>query len=340
VSRAVSPLFTIMSALAALMMMCSLSSAAMAAEEEAGEARASFNINKFYPGAILPATDCPPVHEKPSGASQTTLAPFIAATPTYQDAAQLAESANLKIATDGLVIGASLYDAKTMKLVDIRSAKEIARIRIPEALTIDRSALMSRQFLRQQSLLLVGEDAEDQSLTAFSQQLRDGGFRDVAVLRNGIRGWLAAGRPAQIAPGAIQELTHLTAMQFHAWRQHRNTKFVWLGSPKTVPAELGTVDVIDVFAHGKGASRATMLQSATRQKLQPSTALIVLLPESPDVAKLEDLDSLLADAAIAASGYRLAVVSEGWSGYQKFLAQQQAMIAQKDLSLQRPCSSL
>ena len=50
--------------------------------------------------------------------------------------------------------------------------------------------------------------------------------------------------------------------------------------------------------------------------------------------------SWLNDKLMIESGYRLAVVPEGWSGYRRFLSQQQSMLAQKDLSLQRPCSSL
>ena len=90
----------------------------------------------------------------------------------------------------------------------------------------------------------------------------------------------------------------------------------------------------------KSEGRDTNFRRLLTKHLTPSTALIVLVPEDNQHAQLLETSRWLTDKVVAESGYRVAVVAEGWQGYQRFLKQQQAIVAQKDMSLQRPCNAL
>jgi rhodanese-related sulfurtransferase len=299
-----------------------------------------FNLDKFYPGAIVPATNCPADEQKVERAAPATatlkLKPVSA--PSTDVASSNRFEASQKL--DEFIVDAKSYDPKKMMLIDVRAAKDVERFRIPDALAIDRSALLSRQFLKQQSLLLIGEDGDDQGTSFLAQQMKSEGFQQVAVSRHGMRGWLAAHPSIPAASGASEALTRLTALQFHDWQTHPQVKLIWLGSAKNIPAGLKAAGVIESVSGSKSDSRESSFRQLLAKHLTSATALIVLLPENNEPAQMLETSRWLNDKVVAASGYRLAVVAEGWHGYQRFLNQQQAIVAQKDMTLQRPCNAL
>jgi rhodanese-related sulfurtransferase len=301
---------------------------------------AVFILDKFYPGAVLPAANCPANEKKVEPA--TGIAPM--PTPDLVMAASTAVVPTARIESaqklDEFIVDAKSYDPKKTMLIDIRPAKEIERLRIPDALAIDRAALTSRQFLKQQSLLLLGDDGDDQGTLLLAQQLKSEGFLQVAVSRNGVRGWLAAGMSVQVAPGANETLTNLTALQFHYWRTHPQTKRIWLGSPKNIPAGIDIAGVIALPSAPNTETSETAFRRMLAKHLTASTALLILIPESSDLAQIAETNRWLNDKVVTDSGYRVAIVADGWQGYQRFLNQQQAIVAQKDMSLQRPCNAL
>jgi rhodanese-related sulfurtransferase len=299
-----------------------------------------FNLDKFYPGAIVPAANCPANEQKVEPAAPATaslkLKPVSA--PSTDVASSNRFEATQKL--DEFMVDAKSYDPKNMMLIDVRAAKDVERLRIPDALAIDRSALLSRQFLKQQSLLLIGDDGDDQGTSLLAQQMKSEGFQQVAVSRHGMRGWLAAHPSIPAAPGASEALTRLTALQFHDWQAHPQVKLIWLGAAKNIPVGLKVAGVIESISGSKSEGRETNFRRLLTKHLTSSTALIVLVPEDNEPAQMLETSHWLNDKVVAASGYRLAVVAEGWHGYQRFLNQQQAIVAQKDMSLQRPCNAL
>jgi hypothetical protein len=299
-----------------------------------------FNLDKFYPGAIVPAANCPANEQKVETATRVAATP----TPNLMTATVANVTSIVRIdaakSMNEFMVDAKSYDPKKMTLIDIRAAKDIERLRIPDALAIDRSALLSRQFLKQQSLLLIGEDGDDQGTSFLAQQMKSEGFQQVAVSRHGMRGWLAAHPSIPAAPGASEALTRLTALQFHDWQAHPQVKLIWLGTAKNIPANLKVAGVIESTSGSKPASRESNFRRLLASNLTPATAFIVLVPEDNEPAQMLEASRWLTDKVIAESGYRVAVVAEGWQGYQRFLSQQQAIVAQKDMSLQRPCNAL
>jgi rhodanese-related sulfurtransferase len=301
---------------------------------------AVFNLDKFYPGAVVPAANCIANEQKVETATR------VAATPTPKLMTATAADVTSIVRIDAaksmneFIVDAKSYDPKKMMLIDIRAAKDIERLHIPDALAIDRSALLSRQFLKQQSLLLIGEDGDDQGTSLLAQQMKSEGFQQVAVSRHGMRGLLAAHPTIAAAPGASEALTRLSALQFHDWQAHPQVKLIWLGSAKNIPVGLKVASVIESISGSKPEGRETNFRRLLTKHLTSSTALIVLVPEDNEPAQLLETSHWLNDKVVAESGYRVAVVAEGWQGYQRFLNQQQAIVAQKDMSLQRPCNAL
>jgi hypothetical protein len=299
-----------------------------------------FNLDNFYPGAVVPAANCPSNEQKVETATR------VAATPTPKlmtaTAADVTSTARVETAkrVNELTVDAKSYDPKNMVLIDIRAAKDIERFRIPDALAIDRAALLSRQFLKQQSLLLIGDDGDDQGTSFLAQQMKSEGFQQVAVSRHGMRGWLAAHPSIPAAPGASEALTRLNALQFHDWQAHPQVKLIWLGTAKNIPAGLKVAGVVESVSGSKSDSRESNFRRFLTKHLTSATALIVLIPEDNEPAQALETSRWLTDKVVAESGYRVAVVAEGWQGYQRFLTQQQAIVAQKDMSLQRPCNAL
>jgi rhodanese-related sulfurtransferase len=299
-----------------------------------------FNLDKFYPGAIVPAANCPANEQKVEPATPATAS--LKLKPVSAPSTDVASSNRFEATQkrDEFTVDAKSYDPKKTMLIDIRTAKDVERLRIPDALAIDRSALLSRQFLKQQSLLLIGEDGDDQGTALLAQQMKSEGFQQVAVSRHGMRGWLAAHPSIPAAPGASEALTRLSALQFHDWQTHPQVKLIWLGSAKNIPAGLKVAGVIESVSGSKPASRESSFRRLLAKHLTSATALIVLLPEDNEPAQMLETSRWLTDKVVAESGYRVAVVAEGWQGYQRFLSQQQAIVAQKDMSLQRPCNAL
>lgn len=298
-----------------------------------------FNLDKFYPGAIMPAANCPANEQKVEPATPISTAPNPSLLRASTDVVASHRLDALQ-KMDTLIVDAKSYDPKKTMLIDIRAAKEIERLRIPDALSIDRAALTSRQFLKQQSLLLLGDDGDDQGTLLLAQQLKTEGFQQVAVSRNGVRGWMAAGMPMQAAPGASEGLTRLSALQFHYWHTHLQTKRIWLGSPKNIPTGIDIAGVIALPSTSKVENSETAFRRILAKHLTASTSMLILVPENSDVAQIAEANRWLNDKVVADSGYRVAVVADGWQGYQRFLNQQQAIVAQKDMSLQRPCTAL
>lgn len=299
-----------------------------------------FNLDKFYPGAVIPAANCPADEQKVERAAPATA--MLKLKPVSGPSTDVASSNRFEASQklDEFMVDAKSYDPKKTKLIDVRAAKDIERLRIPDALAIDRSALLSRQFLKQQSLLLIGEDGDDQGTALLVQQMKSEGFQQVAVSRHGIRGWLTAHPSIPVAPGASEALTRLSALQFLDWQAHPQVKLIWLGTAKNIPANLKVAGVIESTSGSKPASRESNFRRLLASNLTPATALIVLIPEDNEPTQMLETSRWLNDKVVAESGYRLAVVAEGWQGYQRFLGQQQAIVAQKDMSLQRPCNAL
>lgn len=299
-----------------------------------------FNLDKFYPGAVIPAANCPADEQKAETATRVAATPapkLVTATAADVTSIARTDAAN---SMNEFIVDAKSYDPKNMMLIDIRAAKNVDRLRIPDALAIDRSALLSRQFLKQQSLLLIGEDGDDQRTSFLAQRMKSEGFQQVAVSRHGVRGWLAAHPSIPAAPGASEALTRLDALQFHDWQAHPQVKLIWLGAAKNIPADLKVAGVIESASGSKSEGRDTNFRRLLTKHLTPSTALIVLVPEDNQLAQMLETSRWLTDKVVAESGYRVAVVADGWQGYQRFLKQQQAIVAQKDMSLQRPCNAL
>jgi rhodanese-related sulfurtransferase len=299
-----------------------------------------FNLDKFYPGAVILAANCPADEQKVETAAPATA--MLKLKPVSAPATDVASSNRFEASQklDEFMVDAKSYDPKKTKLIDVRAAKDIERLRIPDALAIDRSALLSRQFLKQQSLLLIGEDGDDQGTSLLAQQMKSEGFQQVAVSRHGMRGWLAAHPTIAAAPGASEALTRLTALQFHDWQAHPQVKLIWLGAAKNIPADLKVAGVIESVSDSKPDLREANFRRLLAKHLTSSTALIVLVPEDNEPAQMLETSHWLSDKVVTESGYRVTVVAEGWRGYQRFLNQQQAIVAQKDMSLQRPCNAL
>lgn len=78
-------------------------------------------------------------------------------------------------------------------IVDVRSPLTLARSRIPGSLQIAAHAVKRKPFLRDRSVLLVGDGPADRQLLATCEELREEGFGDVRILNGGLHAWKRAG---------------------------------------------------------------------------------------------------------------------------------------------------
>lgn len=84
--------------------------------------------------------------------------------------------------------------------IDVRSPAEYERVRIAGALNATVSSLRTKEFLRDKTIVLVGNGKAERELYRSCAALRSQGFKSVRVLRGGIPSWLST---RQAAVGTI-----------------------------------------------------------------------------------------------------------------------------------------
>ena len=77
---------------------------------------------------------------------------------------------------------------------DVRPEADYAAFHLNDALNVAASALRTKQFLKNKTVVLVGSGLTERELYADCARLKANGFRQAKVLRGGLPAWLSSGR--------------------------------------------------------------------------------------------------------------------------------------------------
>ncbi|MDD5412016.1 MAG: rhodanese-like domain-containing protein, partial [Methylobacter sp.] len=103
--------------------------------------------------------------------------------------------------------------------MDTRSAVDFAEFHIEGAMNISTTELRSKPFLRNKSVVLIGNGKAEREQYIECRRLKSTGFRQVNVLRGGMPVWLASGRSVLGQPHNLTELTTLAPSEL--WTESR-----------------------------------------------------------------------------------------------------------------------
>lgn len=157
-------------------------------------------------------------------------------------------------------------------LVDTRSAVDFAEFHIEGAMNISATELRSKSFLRDKSVVLIGNGKAERELYIECRRLKSTGFRRVNVLRGGMPAWLASGYSVLGQSPNLARLTTLTPSELWIESRFAANLILVTASQKTlqkhitgallIPDErLKTVQAIvnQRSRHSKSGSRAAVI---------------------------------------------------------------------------------
>lgn len=108
---------------------------------------------------------------------------------------------------------ATILGRSDMVLVDVRNREEYATFHIPGVLNMLHSDLRSKYFLRNKTMVLIGNGKAERELYASCADLKAGGFKQVKVLRGGTISWLSSGQLMEGQLPNVMQSARLTASE-------------------------------------------------------------------------------------------------------------------------------
>jgi len=140
-----------------------------------------------------------------------------------------------------------LRQSSNTVLVDTRTATEFAQFHIDGALNIKPAELRSKAFLRDKTLVLMGNGKTERELYIECKRLKSNGYKQVKVLWGGMPGWLTAGLEIVGQSQHLPELTRLTPSELWVESQFTSNLILVTGSHRILQNQIkGSVVISDV----------------------------------------------------------------------------------------------
>lgn len=114
-------------------------------------------------------------------------------------------------------------------LVDVRNSKLFSKARIGGSINLPAYTIKSKNFLKNQSIVLLNEGYEHLRLDELCHRLKTKGFQKVAVLRGGLSAWKEKGYPVVGDKLAIRKLNHISPSDFIMSTNERHWTYVYVG---------------------------------------------------------------------------------------------------------------
>ena len=196
----------------------------------------------------------------------------------------------------------------------MRSAPERELATVDGALQVSADQLAGKPFLKDKTLVLMGNGRAERELYVACARLKAQGFRDVRVLQGGMPAWRVSGRPVLSRNVLADEVPRFSAPQL--WLESHFEANLMLATPDQarVQAALPQVRVI------ADASLSTLQKALAAQrkatKDRAIAALVLVVPPEMPAGDLQALRTALAPLP-------LLVYADGADAYAKQMKQQQ-----------------
>jgi rhodanese-related sulfurtransferase len=211
------------------------------------------------------------------------------------------------------------------QFVDVRSPAEYERARIADSINIPLHLVKTKPFLRTVNVVLVDHGRGSAELAQYCLQLKEAGFRSVAVLDGGLYAWQQAGKPLAGDPQAQARLDRMSAAELFAERLYTG----WLvvdATTKGIPADLRKwlPGNIAPARHKAASEQAAAIRSLVARQRQANPRLNVLVVADAD-ARYERLEAALSKGRPGPLLY----LDGGLTAYRAYVERQVAMWAQQ-----------
>jgi rhodanese-related sulfurtransferase len=199
-------------------------------------------------------------------------------------------------------------------LVDVRSAPERELATIDGALQVSAAELARKPFLKDKTLVLLGNGKAERELYAACSTLKASGFRDVRVLQGGMPAWLGSGRPVLSRHALANEVPRLSAPEL--WLEGHFDANLVLVVPGQARVQAALPQARVIGNAGLPAVQAALAAQRKATKNRAIAAVVLVVPPELPAADLLALRSALAPLP-------LLVYADGADAYAKQMKQQQ-----------------
>jgi rhodanese-related sulfurtransferase len=102
-------------------------------------------------------------------------------------------------------------------LIDLRSSTDYQVFHVRNAINFSLSNLLTKPYLRNKTLILMGSGKADAEVYLSCARLRQSGYKNVFVMQGGLISWLLAGNELQGKSVSMLDLTQLSTAEF--WKE-------------------------------------------------------------------------------------------------------------------------
>jgi rhodanese-related sulfurtransferase len=218
-------------------------------------------------------------------------------------------------------------------LADVRSPTDHARLRIPGSVGIPLAFLKSKSFLKDRSVILIGDGFRNAALQAECEGLRKSGI-EAAVLGGGLAAWDLKGQPLEGDRFALAELRRVSPQTAYQEKDSGRLIVIDIAREKSKDGPKLFPSVVHFPAGPGGLADLGRLKAALVQTTACPLSILIAAETDEGYAPIA--------AQLGAAGINAFFLEGGFSGYRRHL-QEQALSWQpresrvRTLSTCRPC---
>lgn len=191
-------------------------------------------------------------------------------------------SADMSCALKAVDVSRRLHDNE-LTLADNRQPADFNQNHIPGAIRLPAGELVSKTYLQNKPVILIGNGKAEGELYRQCQQLKRRGFKQVNVLWGGMPAWLTAGHPVEGQPDRADSSISLTAGEFWLESQFRANLVIVVKAQTALIKYLPNAHVI---ADGKPSTIKTALQ---RYGTKSPASVVLAVPANTDVEAIRQM---------------------------------------------------
>jgi len=202
--------------------------------------------------------------------------------------------------------------------VDVRTAAEYEAYRIDSALNMTVSALRSKSFMREKSVVLIGNGKAERELYGACGELKKQGFKQIRVLQGGMSAWLFSKQPVVGRPSDAAQYIRLSPAELWTESQFDANLVLVVPSQKSIQRQL----VLSLLLPDEnvGAIKSLIDRRRKEKKILPLAAVVLVSTPGIGVDYIHRLQE-------AIQPMPLLVYADTEEAYVRQLAQQKAVWA-------------
>lgn len=248
-------------------------------------------------------------------ANQTTEANKVNDTSSPDSFGQKAKLYDASFAISVKTVLYRLKKGRKITLVDVRSAADFERLKIPGSINVPLFAVKTKPFLKSNPLVLVNEGYGYSPLEMECRRLKKAGYK-VSILDGGLPAWRRADGALLGDLFALQDMKRVSSQTFFKEKDYDNGLVVDISSNRTKDSKQLIPSAVHLpFSdklNGKNVvSFRKKLRQIAKDKNRPFSSVMIF---DQDEAQYEQIQALFAN-----SGLNIFYLKDGLVGYKNYL---------------------